>query len=51
MERFSPLTPLTFLHIPLSVIYILKLNSWFLIGLLIDVILTARFKRTQRIHD
>ncbi|KSU47787.1 hypothetical protein AS033_14075 [Exiguobacterium indicum] len=39
-------------HVPLFLIYILTLISWFLIGLLIDIILSVLFKRSSRlIHD
>ncbi|MCQ4090493.1 hypothetical protein [Exiguobacterium sp. LL15] len=39
-------------HVPLFLIYILTLISWFLIGLLIDVILSVLFRRSsRRIHD
>ncbi|MFP3894907.1 hypothetical protein [Exiguobacterium indicum] len=40
------------IHVPLFLIYILTLISWFLIGLLIDVILSVLFRRSsRRIHD
>lgn len=39
-------------HVPLFLIYILTLISWFFIGLLIDVILTVLFRQSsRRIHD
>lgn len=35
-------------HVPLFLIYILTMISWFLIGLLIDVVLSVYFKRSSR---
>lgn len=51
-SRFFLGTWLDSFHVPLFLIYILTLISWFLIGLLIDVILSVLFRRSsRRIHD